>query len=283
MNGQSHYYYSTNYDLKNTNKKIMKKILIIDDETITIHIIKFTLEDNPNFEIVTATNGSKAIEYLEKNIPDLIISDLVMPFKTGVDVVSYVNQKYPKVPIIVISSLASNHTSVQEVKKLNISYYISKPLDSEILNNCVIELLSNNEILNSNESQEKLIPIENNIKASNNNLTNDIVKTKGNIMKKSKNKDIEIVKTISNDENRTEIQLSEKKVSENKKSDKKIIKIKTKIKENKKVGNKLIKKLKIKLFEQEFDDEKTKKTLKKLQDISKLHFDFIKKLEELKK
>ena len=283
MNGQSHYYYSTNYDLKNTNKKIMKKILIIDDDKITIHIIKFILEDNPNFEIVTATDGSKAIEYLEKNIPDLIISDLVMPFKTGVDVVSYVNQKYPKVPIIVISSLASNHTSVQEVKKLNISYYISKPLDSEILNNCVIELLSNNEILNSNESQEKLIPIENNIKASNNNLTNDNVKTKGNIMKKSKNKDIEIVKTLSNDENKTEIQLSEKKVSENKKSDKKIIKIKTIIKENKKVGNKLIKKLKIKLFEQEFDDEKTKKTLKKLQDISKLHFDFIKKLEELKK
>lgn len=283
MNGQSHYYYSTNYDLKNTIKKIMKKILIIDDDKITIHIIKFILEDNPNFEIVTATDGSKAIEYLEKNIPDLIISDLVMPFKTGVEVVSYVNQKYPKVPIIVISSLAPNHTSVQEVKKLNISYYISKPLDSEILNNCVIELLSNNEILNSNESQEKLIPIENNIKASNNNLTNDNVKTKGNIMKKSKNKDIEIVKTLSNDENKTEIQLSEKKVSENKKSDKKIIKIKTIIKENKKVGNKLIKKLKIKLFEQEFDDEKTKKTLKKLQDISKLHFDFIKKLEELKK
>ena len=102
-------------------------------------------------------------------------------------------------------------------------------------------------------------------------------------MKKSKNKDVEIVKTLSNDENKTEIQLSEKKVSENKKSDKKIIKIKTKIKENNKVGNKLIKKLKIKLFEQEFDDEKTKKTLKKLQDISKLHFDFIKKLEELKK
>ena len=127
------------------------------------------------------------------------------------------------------------------------------------------------------------IPIENNIKASNNNLTNDNVKTKGNIMKKSKNKDIEIVKTLSNDENKTEIQLSEKKVSENKKSDKKIIKIKTIIKENKKVGNKLIKELKIKLFEQEFDDEKTKKTLKKLQDISKLHFDFIKKLEELKK
>ncbi len=127
------------------------------------------------------------------------------------------------------------------------------------------------------------IPIENNIKASNNNLTNDNVKTKGNIIKKSKNKDVEIVKTLSNDENKTEIQLSEKKVSENKKSDKKIIKIKTIIKENKKVGNKLIKKLKIKLFEQEFDDEKTKKTLKKLQDISKLHFDFIKKLEELKK
>ena len=278
MNGQSHYYYSTNYDLKNTNKKIMKKILIIDDETITIHIIKFILEDNPNFEIVTATDGSKAIEYLEKNIPDLIISDLVMPFKTGVEVVSYVNQKYPKVPIIVISSLAPNHTSVQEVKKLNISYYILKPLDSEILNNCVIELLSNNEILNSNESQEKLIPIENNIKASNNNLTNDNVKTKGNIIKKSKNKETEL-ETIK--ETSSKIQTTEIDLVDSKKHDEKVKKVKTKIKENKKEGKKILKKLKSSLFKEEFDENKAKKTVKKLQKITALHFGFINELEKL--
>ena len=278
MNGQSHYYYSTNYDLKNTNKKIMKKILIIDDETITIHIIKFILEDNPNFEIVTATDGSKAIEYLEKNIPDLIISDLVMPFKTGVEVVSYVNQKYPKVPIIVISSLAPNHTSVQEVKKLNISYYISKPLDSEILNNCVIELLSNNEILNSNESQEKLIPIENNIKASNNNLTNDNVKTKGNIMKKSKNKETEL-ETIK--ETSSKIQTTEIDLVDSKKHDEKVKKVKTKIKENKKEGKKILKKLKSNLFKEEFDENNIKKIVKKLQKITALHFGFINELEKL--
>ena len=278
MNGQSHYYYSTNYDLKNTIKKIMKKILIIDDETITIHIIKFTLEDNPNFEIVTVTDGSKAIEYLEKNIPDLIISDLVMPFKTGVDVVSYVNQKYPKVPIIVISSLASNHTSVQEVKKLNISYYISKPLDSEILNNCVIELLSNNEILNSNESQEKLIPIENNIKASNNNLTNDNVKTKGNIIKKSKNKETEL-ETIK--ETSSKIQTTEIDLVDSKKHDEKVKKVKTKIKENKKEGKKILKKLKSNLFKEEFDENNIKKIVKKLQKITALHFGFINELEKL--
>ena len=278
MNGQSHYYYSTNYDLKNTIKKIMKKILIIDDETITIHIIKFILEDNPNFEIVTATDGSKAIEYLEKNIPDLIISDLVMPFKTGVDVVSYVNEKYPKVPIIVISSLASNHTSVQEVKKLNISYYISKPLDSEILNNCVIELLSNNEILNSNESQEKLIPIENNIKASNNNLTNDNVKTKGNIIKKSKNKETEL-ETIK--ETSSKIQTTEIDLVDSKKHDEKVKKVKTKIKENKKEGKKILKKLKSNLFKEEFDENNIKKIVKKLQKITALHFGFINELEKL--
>ena len=278
MNGQSHYYYSTNYDLKNTIKKIMKKILIIDDDKITIHIIKFILEDNPNFEIVTATDGSKAIEYLEKNIPDLIISDLVMPFKTGVDVVSYVNQKYPKVPIIVISSLASNHTSVQEVKKLNISYYISKPLDSEILNNCVIELLSNNEILNSNESQEKLIPIENNIKASNNNLTNDNVKTKGNIIKKSKNKETEL-ETIK--ETSSKIQTTEIDLVDSKKHDEKVKKVKTKIKENKKEGKKILKKLKSNLFKEEFDENNIKKIVKKLQKITALHFGFINELEKL--
>ena len=43
----------------------MKKILVIDDETITIQIIRFTLEENANLEVITAADGSKAIEYLE--------------------------------------------------------------------------------------------------------------------------------------------------------------------------------------------------------------------------
>ena len=136
----------------------MKKILVIDDETITIQIIRFTLEENANLEVITAADGSKAIEYLENNVPDLIISDLVMPFKTGVDVVSYVNEKYPQLPIIVMSSLASNHKNVLEVKKLNISFYIAKPLDSEVLNNCVIELLAKDEveIVNPNANKKEL-------------------------------------------------------------------------------------------------------------------------------
>ena len=256
----------------------MKKILVIDDETITIQIIRFTLEENANLEVITAADGSKAIEYLENNVPDLIISDLVMPFKTGVDVVSYVSEKYPQLPIIVMSSLASNHKNVLEVKKLNISYYISKPLDSEILNNCVIELLSNNEILNSNESQEKLIPIENNIKASNNNLTNDNVKTKGNIIKKSKNKETEL-ETIK--ETSSKIQTTEIDLVDSKKHDEKVKKVKTKIKENKKEGKKILKKLKSNLFKEEFDENNIKKIVKKLQKITALHFGFINELEKL--
>lgn len=256
----------------------MKKILVIDDETITIQIIRFTLEENANLEVITAADGSKAIEYLENNVPDLIISDLVMPFKTGVDVVSYVNEKYPQLPIIVMSSLASNHKNVLEVKKLNISFYIAKPLDSEVLNNCVIELLSNNEILNSNESQEKLIPIENNIKASNNNLTNDNVKTKGNIINKTKNKETEL-ETIK--ETSSKIQTTEKDLVDSKKHDKKVKKVKTKIKENKKEGKKILKKLKSNLFKEEFDENNIKKIVKKLQKITALHFKFINELEKL--
>ena len=45
----------------------MKKILVIEDETITIQIIRFTLEENANLEVITAADGSKAIEYLENN------------------------------------------------------------------------------------------------------------------------------------------------------------------------------------------------------------------------
>ena len=70
MNGQSHYYYSTNYDLKNTNKKIMKKILIIDDETITIHIIKFILEDNCSLVVRPSGTEPKLKIYISVSAND---------------------------------------------------------------------------------------------------------------------------------------------------------------------------------------------------------------------
>lgn len=286
MNGQLRYYFSINCDKKRgLNDNIMKKILVIDDETITIQIIKFTLEENKNFEIETATDGSKAIEYLENNVPDLIISDLVMPFKTGVDVVSYVNQKYPNVPIIIISSLASNHTNVLEVKKLNISYFISKPLDSEVLNNCVNELLENKkiEIINSIEDKTDINPVLN-IASKNKKTKNDkiaeekYIKLKNNIMEKSRNKEIELDNIKDNS---SETQQTEKDLLDTKKYEKKVKKIKTKIKDNKNEGKKVIKKLKSKLFKEEFDENSTKKMLKKIQKISSLHFELINELEEL--
>ena len=255
----------------------MKKILVIDDETITIQIIKFTLEENKNFDIVTAADGSKAIEYLENNVPDLIISDLVMPFKTGVDVVSFVNQKYPNVPIIVMSSLASNHKNVIEVKKLNISFYIAKPLDSEVLNNCVIELLAKDEveIVNPNANKKELNSELNSTsdfeKSKNiNDETEKSIKPEENSMDKTKKSELETIKETS-----SKIQTTEKDLVDSKKHDKKVKKVKTKIKENKKEGKKILKKLKSNLFKEEFDENNIKKIVKKLQKITALHSKFI--------
>lgn len=267
----------------------MKKILVIDDETITIHVIKFTLEDNPNIEIVTATDGSKAIEYLDNNVPDLIISDLVMPYKNGVDVVSYVNQKYPKVPIIVISSLASNHTSVQEVKKLNISYFIAKPLNSEVLNNCVLELLGNfidtKEIISSNK---EYISVESDskkrTKENSNNSSEKFTKINDSIMKKSKNKEFkkikpnEIIENLSNAEQPENESLDDQKYS---KRIKKIKKIKENIEDNKDDVKMLIKMLKSDFFSEELDENSANKILKKIQKKIDNHFELINELQEL--
>ena len=263
----------------------MKKILVIDDETITIQIIRFTLEENANLEVITAADGSKAIEYLENNVPDLIISDLVMPFKTGVDVVSYVNEKYPQLPIIVMSSLASNHKNVLEVKKLNISFYIAKPLDSEVLNNCVIELLGKEdvEIINPNANKKELNSELNSVsdfkKPKNiNGKTKKSIKSKDDIVNKTKNKETEL-ETIK--ETSSKIQTTEIDLVDSKKHDEKVKKVKTKIKENKKEGKKILKKLKSNLFKEEFDENNIKKIVKKLQKITALHFGFINELEKL--
>ncbi len=107
----------------------MPKILLVDDDKTTLLVLKSMLEKGGH-EVVTATDGIFVEELIQSNSPDLVITDIVMEEKEGVETVLEIKQKHPDLPIVVMSS----HSDYLDMMKgLEIQHTIAKPVDKDTL------------------------------------------------------------------------------------------------------------------------------------------------------
>lgn len=117
------------------------KILIVDDEEETREI--FSRKLKKDYKIDTAPSVDKAMEKLDKDQYQLVLSDLVMPEKSGIDLLTEVKEKYPQIPVIVISGNASL-SMVVKAMQMGASDFIEKPVeDLNLLNVIVNRVLEN--------------------------------------------------------------------------------------------------------------------------------------------
>lgn len=79
----------------------MKRVLIVDDEAQMRGLLEDLLEGD--YQVLTASNGDEALQLLERDGAELIITDLVMPKMNGIDLVMAVRKQYPALKIIAIS------------------------------------------------------------------------------------------------------------------------------------------------------------------------------------
>lgn len=109
-------------------KKKKNKVLIIEDDHDIRVCFRDILESN-NFEISSATNGRDAFGLLHsmKEIPDVIVTDLSMPFMDGNEFVTLKNrdEKFRDIPVIIVSA------HVQKVAVADV-YVMPKPVDLEM-------------------------------------------------------------------------------------------------------------------------------------------------------
>ena len=80
----------------------MAKILVLDDEPSILLMIKKMLE-KAGHEVDIALNGKEGMVLFEKNRPDLLITDIIMPEKEGLETIVEMRKKYPVLKIIAIS------------------------------------------------------------------------------------------------------------------------------------------------------------------------------------
>ena len=110
------------------------KILVVDDNPDVIIAIKKGLEDNSNkFSVVGAESGDQCLEVLSKEIPDLILLDLMMPKMNGWKVLDIIqgNREWKDIPIYIIT--ASNNLEFRKTAKELGIVYIKKPFSIETI------------------------------------------------------------------------------------------------------------------------------------------------------
>jgi len=107
---------------------IMKKILIIEDDA---HINKMLAEllSRNNYESVSAFSGTEALLLLSRETFSLILLDLMLPGKTGAEVLAEIRKSGVNTPVIALTAL-SDKESVVKTLKLGADDYITKPFDN---------------------------------------------------------------------------------------------------------------------------------------------------------
>ena len=127
----------------NKKKKITGQVLVIDDEPQVRSMLKQLLEKQ-GYEVNEACDGKEGIRLYRESPTDLIITDLVMPEKEGIEMIMGLKRDFPDVKIIAISGggRTESESYLQMAKQLGAVRIFSKPIDREGLLKAVGELLS---------------------------------------------------------------------------------------------------------------------------------------------
>src|ERR1700722_15707880 len=124
---------------------------------MTMQASKFTLlfaEDEPSimrlytdaftkegYKVLPSSNAAGAMAELAEQKVDLLVTDLVMPQANTFDLLDLVKEKFPKLPVIVVSGKYKDHPEYFASKGYNVSAFLSKPVKLSVLQAKVAELL----------------------------------------------------------------------------------------------------------------------------------------------
>jgi DNA-binding NtrC family response regulator len=108
------------------------KILVVDDEAPIRDMLQKGLSQRGGFLVQVAQNGVEAVEKIEKDVFDLVLTDLMMPEMDGLELLKTVKGTRPEVMVILMTAYGSIETAV-EAMRMGANDYITKPIDFDEL------------------------------------------------------------------------------------------------------------------------------------------------------
>jgi CheY-like chemotaxis protein len=91
----------------------MATVLVVDDTAVDRRLAGGLLERSANIQVCYAENGKEALEVIEFRLPDLVVTDLQMPEVDGLELVTAIGEKYPEMPVVLMTAHGSESVAAQ--------------------------------------------------------------------------------------------------------------------------------------------------------------------------
>ena len=117
---------------------IKKIILVIDDDKNQLFVLEQYLE-KAGYQVISAINGMEGLKLLESADYDLVITDINMPYVSGIGVISSLKGKHPNIPAVAVTGYGEEPLEAAKEKKANVM--LSKPFEMSTLIGHIEKLL----------------------------------------------------------------------------------------------------------------------------------------------
>lgn len=109
-----------------------KHVLIAEDDTLLADMMGKILRRN-DVRVTIAYNGEEALKVIEKEIPDVLLLDILMPVVDGISVMKAMQEKNVECPVIVLTNLTDRMT-METCRKMNVqNYFVKNDIDDDHL------------------------------------------------------------------------------------------------------------------------------------------------------
>jgi len=119
----------------------MAIVLVVDDSPVDRRFVGGLLAKSPNLDVVYAADGEEALLLMERQRPNVVLSDLIMPNMDGLELVAAIVRKYPLIPVILMTGKGSEEVAVRALKA-GAASYVPKSVLSHLLLETVEHVLA---------------------------------------------------------------------------------------------------------------------------------------------
>jgi two-component system response regulator AtoC len=126
----------------------METILVVEDKDSMAEMLKETLESE-GYKVISAIDGTEGMRYLKEERIDLVLTDVKLPKKSGIDILKASKEENQLIPVIVMTAYGSVEIAV-EAMKMGAFDFITKPFDTDHLLMLIKRALENQKLLTEN-------------------------------------------------------------------------------------------------------------------------------------
>src|SRR5262245_45452321 len=131
----------------------MTVVLVVDDSEMDRRLAGRLLQEVQNFEVMFAEDGAKALSLIGQSEPDVVVTDLQMPYMTGLELVTNVRFRHPRVPVILMTAHGSEAIAAQALE-IGAASYVPKSQLADKLLETVHDILA---LSRANRTYERLV------------------------------------------------------------------------------------------------------------------------------